>query len=335
MGIPSFSQPSVSGKLSWFGGPGDATDSGRTASGGTTAEPGIAVYNRATLGGYWRVTTPNGKTVVLKQTDLGPAPFTGRKIDVTYSALAQLGYNEHNFPTDSVGKAEYLGKNPTGASKAPAVMSPTPGTTQSFNKGGYEQAVQKAAGIRQVASLFTGNKPGDIALRGALEHAGTPPTEQDYTSTSIAKTPTGTFYTPSSNGQYVHPLPGARIGRTDMGVDASAAPGTPIRAIGDSKVLEVQPNWYKGQPYVSLELQSGPHAGKIYYVAEQISPGVHAGQFVRGGHAIGHVASQGTGLEMGWGSKGGKTLAQATTGYSEGAETSAGKNFAGFLKGLH
>ena len=41
--------------------------------------PGIAIYNRATLGGYWKVTAANGKTAILKQTDLGPAPFTGRQ----------------------------------------------------------------------------------------------------------------------------------------------------------------------------------------------------------------------------------------------------------------
>jgi murein DD-endopeptidase MepM/ murein hydrolase activator NlpD len=347
MNIPSFNQPEVSGKVSWFGGRNDPTDSGHTASGGTTREPGIAIYNKATLGGYWRVTAPNGRTAILRQTDLGPAPFTGRKVDVTYSALGQLGYNEHNFPTDSQVKATYLGKNKP-ASQTEVQTQQTQATRGGaieglgFNKQGYQEAAQHAAGERAAASLFTGGGEGDSILRQALQKAGTPPNAASfgtpqYTSTNIAKTPTGSFYTPAApEGQYVHPLPSATIGRTDMGVDMSAKPGTPIRAIGDSKVLEIQPNWYSGQPYVSLELQSGPQKGKIYYVAEQIAPSVKAGQFVRGGHAIGHVAGQGTGLELGWGAPGGRTRAQATgnTGDASHGNSPAGQEFAAFLKGL-
>ena len=89
----------INGKASWFGGPHDPSDSGHTASGGTTAEPGIAIYNPGTLGGYWRVHLPNGRTAVLKQTDIGPAPWTGKKVDFTYSALKALGYTEKDFPT--------------------------------------------------------------------------------------------------------------------------------------------------------------------------------------------------------------------------------------------
>jgi hypothetical protein len=121
----------IAGKGSWFGGPHDSSDSGHTATGGTTAEPGIAVYDRATLGGYWRVTAPNGKTAVLKQTDLGPAPWTGKKIDVTYSALGILGYNEQNFPTGTgTFRAQYLGKGASAAAlagKATSAGSPAGG----------------------------------------------------------------------------------------------------------------------------------------------------------------------------------------------------------------
>jgi hypothetical protein len=93
-------------------------DSGKTASGGTTATPGIAVYNRATLGGYWRAKFPNGRTIVLRQTDLGPSasgPKGKRIADFTYSALALAGYTEQNYPTDATVSITYLGKKlPTG-----------------------------------------------------------------------------------------------------------------------------------------------------------------------------------------------------------------------------
>jgi len=117
----------ITGKTSWFGGPNDPSAQGTPASGIPITTPGIAVYNRATLGGWWRVKFPNGKTVDLRQTDLGPAPFTGRAVDVTYSALGAAGYNEQNFPTDGTVTATYLGKTTSGQPPAAAVAA-TPGT---------------------------------------------------------------------------------------------------------------------------------------------------------------------------------------------------------------
>lgn len=122
-GIPSMSIPIgtvVRGKVSWFGGPHDPTAGPTTASNTPISAGGIAIYNRATLGGYWQVTFPNGHTQVLQQTDLGPNPYTGRVVDVAYSSLPSAGYTEADFPTDSSVQAVYLGKHP-GA---------TPGTAQ-------------------------------------------------------------------------------------------------------------------------------------------------------------------------------------------------------------
>jgi hypothetical protein len=101
----------LNGKVSWFGGPKDTTSTSTTASGKPVSVPGIAVYNQSTLGGYWLVQFPNGKKLVLQQTDIGPAPWTGRVIDVTYSALPAAGYSTGNFPTDSTVHARYLGKS--------------------------------------------------------------------------------------------------------------------------------------------------------------------------------------------------------------------------------
>lgn len=117
----------LSGTVSWFGGPHDPESGPTTASGKPVSAGGIAVYNTATLGGFWRVTFPNGKTTVLQQTDLGPAPFTGRLIDVSYASLGAAGYTEADFPTNGRVRAEYLGKNPAAAA-APAT---TPGASPS------------------------------------------------------------------------------------------------------------------------------------------------------------------------------------------------------------
>jgi hypothetical protein len=39
---------------------------------------------------------------VEQQTDIGPNPRTGRKIDISAAAAERFGYTPHNFPTDSV-----------------------------------------------------------------------------------------------------------------------------------------------------------------------------------------------------------------------------------------
>jgi hypothetical protein len=102
----------ITGKVSWFGGPNDPSSGPTTASGSPIAAGGIAVYNHSTLGGYWRLSFPNGRTVIEKQTDIGPAPWTGRAFDVAYSSLAGAGYSESDFPTNATVKAVYLGKSP-------------------------------------------------------------------------------------------------------------------------------------------------------------------------------------------------------------------------------
>lgn len=124
------------GRISWFGGPNDATTGSTTASGAPTSTPGIAVYNRATLGGWWLIKLPNGVITLVRQTDIGPAPWTGRTFDFTYSLLHFLGYNQSNFPTNGEAQGIYLGKakninalaasNGTQISNALAALGATP-----------------------------------------------------------------------------------------------------------------------------------------------------------------------------------------------------------------
>jgi murein DD-endopeptidase MepM/ murein hydrolase activator NlpD len=140
---------------------------------------------------------------------------------------------------------------------------------------------------------------------------------------------------PSGAG-YVNPLPGFKLSRTDMGVDASAAPGTPIRAMGNAKVLGIQSNWYAGQPYVSYELLDGPQKGQVIYVAEQITPHVKAGDVVKAGEPIGVFAPSGTGIETGVGTHGWQTLAQSEgrTGDSTHGNAPAGIRYRKILEAL-
>ncbi len=124
------------------------------------------------------------------------------------------------------------------------------------------------------------------------------------------------------------------VGRTDMGVDFCLNPGDPIRAIGNGVVIGINKDWFDGEPYLWYQLSDGPDAGKYVYVAEQIHRLAHIGQSVHAGEIIARYAKQGTCIETGWGTSTGWTLAQATTGYTEGEVTQAGISFAHFLISL-
>jgi hypothetical protein len=90
-------------------------------------------------------------------------------------------------------------------------------------------------------------------------------------------------------------------------------------------------NWFEKQPYIWYRLTSGPYAGRYVYVAEQIKHLAPIGTTLQAGDVIAHYAGKGTCIEMGWSAATGATLAQVTTGYTEGQVTVAGVSFARFL----
>jgi hypothetical protein len=116
-----------------------------------------------------------------------------------------------------------------------------------------------------------------------------------------------------------------------MGVDFCLTPGEPIHALGDGIVVGISPNWFEGQPYMWYELVDGPYAGRFVYVAEQIGKLAQVGAWLTAGQTIARYNNTGTCIETGWSAVDGATLAQATTGYSEGHVTQAGVSFAQFL----
>ncbi|PZS09739.1 MAG: hypothetical protein DLM64_10010 [Solirubrobacterales bacterium] len=138
-----------------------------------------------------------------------------------------------------------------------------------------------------------------------------------------------------SSARYIDPLQYVRTWeRTDQGVDASMPVGAPILAPCQIKVLAVIPDWYAGQPLVYFELLAGPDAGKVQYVAEQITEIARPGSILAQGQAIAHFAPSGTGIEYGWSTTNGVTLAVATTGYEEGQVTPAGQSIRAWLNAL-
>jgi len=62
---------------------------------------GIALPSRSTLGQWFNVTSPTGESYRLQQTDIGPAKWTGRGVDISAAAAHQMGYTPKTFPTDA------------------------------------------------------------------------------------------------------------------------------------------------------------------------------------------------------------------------------------------
>jgi hypothetical protein len=187
--------------------------------------------------------------------------------------------------------------------------------------GAHPQVVEPAAGAQ--AQLATVDPVGDPTA-----HA--PPLSQVRRELKLelvaAKRTTAGYINPL---QYV-----TRWERTDQGVDANMPVGAPILAPGEVKILAVEPDWYAGQPLVYFELLNGPQAGQVQFVAEEITDIARPGLILSQGQVIARYAKTGTGIEYGWSTKNGITLAVATTGYEEGQVTPAGRYMRAWLNSL-
>jgi hypothetical protein len=140
---------------------------------------------------------------------------------------------------------------------------------------------------------------------------------------------------PITSAAYIDPLQYVtRWERTDQGVDAAMPVGAPILAPCEVKILAIEPGWYAGQPLVYWELLAGPDAGRVQYVAEEITDIATPGSILQQGQVIARYAASGTAIEFGWSTPDGITLARATTGYEEGEETPAGKSMRAWLNSL-
>jgi len=175
---PGTASRPLRGKVSWFGGPNDRTTNATTASGLPVTRPGIAVFNTQTLRGFWWVRFPNGRAAVLQQTDVGPAPWTGRVLDVLYSALPRLGYTERSFPTDAQIEARYLGKDRKYAAMAGAVgPQDLPAGAAPDDSGGCASGALDRSGVSGKVVIAPGaNRPGvpmqPLTLRFVAQMAG-------------------------------------------------------------------------------------------------------------------------------------------------------------------
>jgi membrane-bound lytic murein transglycosylase B len=128
-----------------------------------------------------------------------------------------------------------------------------------------------------------------------------------------------------------NPLPGWQRGRIDMGVDFSAAPGTPILSPFNAVVVKVGASgWPGGGGGVLLQ----PAHGQFVYIYESVESVVRPGQRVLAGQKIGFggPTASSTGIEIGFADANGSPLAAPV--YSEGDVTAWGQRMALFLSEL-
>jgi hypothetical protein len=119
---------------------------------------------------------------------------------------------------------------------------------------------------------------------------------------------------PGGNAAGSDPIPGFKIQRDDMGVDASARTGAGIYAPASSQLIQVMRDWYAGEPLLLFQFDSRP-AGALsdyWYVAEQIVPlTTSIGTRFQRGQRVASFAASGTGIEIGWGSPNSNSLTLA------------------------
>jgi hypothetical protein len=200
-------------------------------------------------------------------------------------------------------------------------VSTTTTTTDTVPQG-TPHAIQPTAGAQAPAVTAT-DPVGDI-------HAHAPPLSQVRSELKLEAVAAKV-----TNATYINPLPYVNHWeRTDQGVDANMPVGAPILAPCRIKVLAIEPGWYLNQPLVYFELLEGPDAGRVQYVAEEITSIAPPGSFLDKGQVIARYAAAGTGLEYGWSTLNGITLARATSGYEEGQITPAGRWIRAWLNAL-
>lgn len=197
----------------------------------------------------------------------------------------------------------------------------------------HPHAVEPSTGAPPVESTTASSQASSSVGSGADPTAHAPPLSEVKRQLHLELVSAS----PNTKG-YINPLHYVTCcgvwERTDQGVDATLPVGAPILAPCRVKILDIEPNWYAGQPLIYFELLEGPQAGKVQYVAEQITDLAKPGTILQQGQPVARYNSSGTGIEYGWSTPSGITLAVATTGYEEGEETPAGKWMRAWLNAL-
>ncbi len=88
--------------------------------------------------------------------------------------------------------------------------------------------------------------------------------------------------------------------RVDQGVDFGGS--GPVYALGDAVITNAQSGNYgwPGGGWITYRLTSGPDAGQLVFLAEDVTPQVQVGQHVTSSTVIATMFNGGDGIETGW-----------------------------------
>ena len=333
---------------------GDAVNHGSMA-GTALAKPIVGIAVDPATGGYWLVASDGGIF------SFGTAPFYGStgsiRLDrpVVGMAATPSGKGYRMVASDggifSFGDARFFGS--TGGIKLdqPVVgMAATPsgdgywlvasdGGIFAFGDArfrGSTGGVHLASPIIAMSPTSTGGGYWMVASDGGIFNYGNAPFYGSAANlgTRIVGMATGT------TDNYDNPLrsvTGLTPERVDEGVDYAGS--GPIYALGDGVVTSTTGSW-PGGAFISYRLTNGPAAGKMVYVAENLTPTVSVGQTVTVNTVVGILHNAYPDMEIGWAAdRYGDTMA-AVAGQWTAADDSAsvpsayGVNFNSLLVSL-
>jgi murein DD-endopeptidase MepM/ murein hydrolase activator NlpD len=151
----------------------------------------------------------------------------------------------------------------------------------------------------------------------------------------VAIVPTATA-SPLGDAGYSNPLRGVAAltpERIDQGVDYCGA--GPVYAMGDGTVLSTYNGGWPGGTFITYQLTSGPAAGLVVYVAEDLNPEVSPGQDVTSDTVVGTLYEGPNCMETGWADGGaGDTMAMVAEQFSGANSTAFGLNYSELLQTL-
>ncbi len=169
--------------------------------------------------------------------------------------------------------------------------------------------LRAATGPRAAAGPMTADVPRDDQL-GILAKAGSQPAAtaaaRDVLTARVARhrarhaapaapaAPQSAYLNPFRN------VSGLLPERVDQGADFGGS--GPVYALGDAVITNAQGNNYgwPGGGWITYQLTDGPDAGKVVFLAEDVTPNVQAGQHVTSSTVIATMFNGGDGIESGW-----------------------------------
>jgi hypothetical protein len=158
----------------------------------------------------------------------------------------------------------------------------------------YVQAVLSRAQGYYHQGLAGGATAAGSTGAGATSGSGAPVSWPGQQQCSVQ---TGGYANPFASVPAGHLVPE----RIDQGVDYADATADPILALGDAVITYAGPDsgWYGDS--INYTLADGPYAGRYVYVAEGLTPTVHAAEHVVAGQEIAtFTVPSSTGIEIGW-----------------------------------